>query len=246
VAKSPAFQFYANDFLGGRVATYSLEEIGLYSVLLAFDWSLNGLPTDAEKLAKLSRTSTRKFRSLWAVVGENFTERDGRMYNPRLELERQKQEQWREKSAKGGRASATKRGSTTLDECLQPNGNTQSSSPTSVTEEQTTARAVSVIRRLPNASPDVLAVLTHYKSVHAGRRPGPKDEKAIAKALGFGFSAPELCEAIDGNAADDWHAQKRKHDLPYVLRDTGTIDNFRAKPRTVTVVSDGWYSDVAV
>jgi uncharacterized protein YdaU (DUF1376 family) len=89
--KSPAFQFYSNDFLGGKIATYELEEIGLYSVLLAFDWSLTGLPLDDEKLAKLARVSVRKFRVLWQTVGENFVERDGRYYNPRLELERVRQ-----------------------------------------------------------------------------------------------------------------------------------------------------------
>jgi hypothetical protein len=72
--KSPAFQFYPADFLGGTVATYSLDEIGLYTVLLAFDWSLNGLPTEPEKLAKLARISTRKFAVLWKTVGENFSQ----------------------------------------------------------------------------------------------------------------------------------------------------------------------------
>jgi uncharacterized protein YdaU (DUF1376 family) len=95
--KSPAFQFYSNDFLGGKIATYELEEIGLYSVLLAFDWSLTGLPLDDEKLAKLARVSVRKFRVLWQTVGENFVERDGRYYNPRLELERVRQTENRAK-----------------------------------------------------------------------------------------------------------------------------------------------------
>lgn len=140
--KSPAFQFYAHDFLGGRVATYSLEEVGLYSVLLAFDWSLNGLPKDDETLARLARVSVRKFRVLWRRVGENFTERDGRYFNPRLELEREKQRAWREKSAKGGKASATKRGSTTLEPPLPPNGSTPSPTPTPVTtKNSTTPRA---------------------------------------------------------------------------------------------------------
>jgi uncharacterized protein YdaU (DUF1376 family) len=95
--KSPAFQFYPGDFLGGSVATYSLDEIGLYTVLLAFDWNLNGLPTEPEKLAKLARISTRKLASLWVTVKENFVEREGRYHNPRLDLERAKQEENRKK-----------------------------------------------------------------------------------------------------------------------------------------------------
>jgi uncharacterized protein YdaU (DUF1376 family) len=96
-ATSPAFQFYPHDFVGGRVATYSLEEIGAYSLLLAFDWSLSGLPVEVEKLAKLCRVSLRKFRPIWAVIGEQFPEENGRRYNPRLKLERAKQATNREK-----------------------------------------------------------------------------------------------------------------------------------------------------
>jgi uncharacterized protein YdaU (DUF1376 family) len=90
VSESPSFPFYANDFVGGRVATYDLAEIGAYSLLLAFDWTLNGLPKEPEKLAKLCRVSPRTFRKLWETIAEQFPERDGRRYNPRLALERAK------------------------------------------------------------------------------------------------------------------------------------------------------------
>lgn len=76
---------------------------------------------------------------------------------------------------------------------------------------------------------DEQVVLDHYLVTHPRRRIGPKDRKAVAKALTLGYSAGELCEAIDGNAQDEWHREKRKHELPYVLRDTGKIDDFRAR-----------------
>jgi uncharacterized protein YdaU (DUF1376 family) len=90
MSEAPSFPLYANDFVGGRVATYELAEIGAYSLLLAFDWTLNGLPTETEKLAKLCRVSHRKFLKIWEVIGEQFPERDGRRFNPRLALERAK------------------------------------------------------------------------------------------------------------------------------------------------------------
>lgn len=136
MGKAPAFQFYPNDFLGGVVASYSLEEIGLYTVLLAFDWNLSGLPLDVEKLAKLSRVSLRKFRVLWETVGENFVERDGRYFNPRLQLERAKQEEWRRKSSDGGKKGAANRGSRVVEPPYQPNGNTPTPSPSPTPEEQ--------------------------------------------------------------------------------------------------------------
>lgn len=90
MSESPSFPLYANDFVGGRVATYELDEIGAYSLLLAYNWSLNGLPIELEKLAKLCRVSPRKFQRIWATIGEQFPERDGCRYNPRLALERAK------------------------------------------------------------------------------------------------------------------------------------------------------------
>lgn len=98
-------------------------------------------------------------------------------------------------------------------------------------------------RAAPRA-PDVDAVIAHYRGVHPARRPGEKDRKAVGKALGLGYSVPELCEAIDGNAADPWHREKGKHELPYVLRDNGLIDNFRAKAAGgVVEIRDGWFAD---
>jgi uncharacterized protein YdaU (DUF1376 family) len=90
MSEAPSFPFYANDFVGGRVATYDLDEIGAYSLLLAFDWTLNGLPTETERLAKLCRVSHRKFLKIWEVIAEQFPERDGRRFNERLALERAK------------------------------------------------------------------------------------------------------------------------------------------------------------
>lgn len=78
------------------------------------------------------------------------------------------------------------------------------------------------------ASPDVAAVLARYRERHPTRRPGPKEEKATERALGWGYTVPELHEAIDGNAEDPWHAERGKHDLGYLFRDSGHIDNARA------------------
>lgn len=107
--RSPAFQFYANDFLAGHVATYDLETIGAYTLLLAYDWNLNGLPLETERLAKLCRVSHRKFLVLWPSIADQFEERDGKLYNPRLAKEREKQELWRQKSSEGGKAGSEKR-----------------------------------------------------------------------------------------------------------------------------------------
>lgn len=100
--KSPAFQIYVNDFLGSaKVGMMSTEEVGAYMLLLFLDWQEDGFVYDPKRLAKWCRLSPRSFARAWEQVGQCFTERDGRLYNPRLQAEREKQAAWREKAAKG-------------------------------------------------------------------------------------------------------------------------------------------------
>lgn len=88
----------------------SLEEVGAYSLLLSYDWNEGGLPGDLVPFSRWLRSTPRKAQALWDAVKSNFELRaDGRWYNPRLEKERAKQEEWRAKSAKGGRAGAASR-----------------------------------------------------------------------------------------------------------------------------------------
>lgn len=120
--KSPAFQFYPNDFLAGRVATYSLETIGAYIMLLSFEWSLGGLPLDEadhassggvcpklsrnslQTFAKLCRTSTRKFERMWVDLHGHFEVcEDGKLRNPRLQREREKQLAYSESMSANGK-----------------------------------------------------------------------------------------------------------------------------------------------
>lgn len=136
--KSPCFQFYTNDFLGSpKVVMMSTAQVGAYTLLLILDWQEDGFVYNEPRLAKWCRMKPKEFRAAWeTTLNECFVERDARFWNPRLERERTKQAEWREKSHKGGIASGQSRakgGSTTVqpdgsgvvDECL----NTPSPSP---------------------------------------------------------------------------------------------------------------------
>lgn len=74
----------------------SYEEKGIYTDLLAHCWLDNGLPSDLRQLAALLKIPAKRFDKLWAgVLHECFIERNGRMYNQRLDIERKKQAEFR-------------------------------------------------------------------------------------------------------------------------------------------------------
>lgn len=133
--RSPAFQFYPNDWLSSTViATMTPAEEGAYIRLMCYAWNDEhcSIPDDDEVLAKLSRLGEGWFKGGSQMVRRCFVpdvNNPGRLVNKRLLKEREKQERWRAKSAEGGRKSAETRrykakgGSTTLEPQGQPNGN---------------------------------------------------------------------------------------------------------------------------
>jgi len=151
--RPPAFQLYTGDFLAdGNVAVMNTTEIGAYCLLIFYCWQEDGLRE--EDLAKYARQSPARFRKMWiSRLSRCFVKReDGKLDHPRLTKERERQRQWREKSAMGGKKSALlkKGGITTVDRVVQPDGNTSSSSSSSSSssKEEETATAVATIKDL--------------------------------------------------------------------------------------------------
>ncbi len=104
--KSPAFQFYPNDFLSdANVIVMTLQERGAYITLLCLCWQQGGLPSDVEKLSRLCGTPAVTFRRLWPAIAPCFrTVADGtRLMNPRLEKERKKQRLFRKSQSDKGK-----------------------------------------------------------------------------------------------------------------------------------------------
>lgn len=112
MGKSPAFQFYPNDWLGSSaIMLMTPAEEGAYIRLLAIAWGSDdcGLPDDDEKLAVLSRLNEGWFKGGSTVLRQCFKQKDGRLYNERLLDEKIKQKNWREKSKRGGVQSGKQR-----------------------------------------------------------------------------------------------------------------------------------------
>jgi hypothetical protein len=81
----------------------------------------------------------------------------------------------------------------------------------------------------PDVPAAVRAVLEHYHARHPASRPFTDSNRGKVRGrLRDGYSVADLCEAIDGNAADTWCVEHRKHELEYVLRNSSQVDRFRA------------------
>lgn len=93
INKSPAFQFYVQDFLIGTLSM-TAEEVGGYIRLLAHQWDAGSIPNDDAKLIKL--TGARK-KALPAIKIKFVIQDDGTLKNSRLEKVRAQQEEFRMK-----------------------------------------------------------------------------------------------------------------------------------------------------
>jgi uncharacterized protein YdaU (DUF1376 family) len=53
IHRSPAFQFYADDFIAGT-ADMSAEEVGAFIRLLCHQWSKGSIPADEERSGRIA------------------------------------------------------------------------------------------------------------------------------------------------------------------------------------------------
>lgn len=147
MSKAPAFMFYAGDYLASsRVQLMTLEEEGAYIRLLCHCWNAGSIPKEPEQIARLIGKGAST--TLATNVATMFIPKGKVLVHDRLEKYRDERQRWIEKSREGGRKSAEMRkllkktqnnssestvkggykgGSRVVDDCLQPNGNSSSS-----------------------------------------------------------------------------------------------------------------------
>lgn len=99
--RSPAFQFYPDDFIGGTV-DMTAEDVGAYIRLLCYQWGHGKAPLTKDAIDRVAG----------CVVSDTVLSKFRRGKNTRLEHERRKQIEYREKQAvngaKGGRPKKPK------------------------------------------------------------------------------------------------------------------------------------------
>jgi uncharacterized protein YdaU (DUF1376 family) len=91
--KSPAFQFYAENFLNGT-ADMTASEVGSYIRLLCHQWHKGGLPNDDKRLMQLSGG---KKSDILNIKSKFNLDDDGMLRNQRMEKTRDEQKEYREK-----------------------------------------------------------------------------------------------------------------------------------------------------
>lgn len=170
--KAPAFQFYPGDWLSSsEIALMTPAEEGAYIRLLCYDWAKDGIPDDDEKLARLSRLAEGWFNGGSTVVKAQFSQhptKAGYLTNSRLQIEREKQRLWREKSKKGAqnslKARKLKPRSKGGSRVVQPGLNSSSSSSSSDNKERERENAHA---NQPAAEIPTLEEIKTYGDMHA-------------------------------------------------------------------------------
>jgi uncharacterized protein YdaU (DUF1376 family) len=109
ISKAPAFQFYAGDFLSDlNVQMMTMAQRGIYITLLAMEWIEGSLPSNIQSLQILCRQHPN-FEEDWSAIKHCFYEKDGRLYNRRLESERNNMISYRERMSNNGKKGANAR-----------------------------------------------------------------------------------------------------------------------------------------
>lgn len=109
---SPAFPFYASDFLSSAdVLTMSLEQVGAFVILLCTAWLADdcGLPDNDDDLAILSRMNEGWLKGGSKKVRKKFFSKDGRLYNVKLLEIKEEQKNWKLKCSAAGKLSVKAR-----------------------------------------------------------------------------------------------------------------------------------------
>jgi uncharacterized protein YdaU (DUF1376 family) len=90
--RTPAFQFYPDDFVSG-VSTMTQAEVGAYILLLCHQWNVGKVSDDVARMEIVAK----------GKVSEHVLSKFPRGKNRRLEFEREKQRIFRESRSKNGK-----------------------------------------------------------------------------------------------------------------------------------------------
>lgn len=92
MAKAPAFQFYANDFMDAT-RLWDANACGLYVRCMCIQWTHGSIPSDLKILARALHCDRSELESVWHLLQPKFeVGEDGQLRNSRLERVRERQQ----------------------------------------------------------------------------------------------------------------------------------------------------------
>lgn len=110
MAKAPAFQFYAAEYLADEhVQLMTLEEEGIYIRLLAYCWREGSVPSDIALLSRLCKNAPVDALKIVLPRFDLHPEKPDRLIHRRLEKERKSLAEFHERKSKAGKTGAKTR-----------------------------------------------------------------------------------------------------------------------------------------
>lgn len=107
----PYYRWYWRDWRASRaVQRMPWQARAMYRELLDECWVSGSIPNDADTLANIIGTTRDEFDTFWVHVRPMFTKKGRRLYNARIEHERERANQLRATKSLAGKKSAEKRG----------------------------------------------------------------------------------------------------------------------------------------
>ncbi len=183
--KSPAFQFYPKDFLSDeKQMVMELAEAGAYVRLMCVCWKEGSIPADLRRLAKLcGAPSTRRMRTLWPAIEPCFREHPDdatRLIHPRLEEEREKQENFTRKMSEAGQRGARKRHGRATDDSSSADSGQRTTSDDKSSASDVEKSNTGAEDRLVEEEPTARAKKPQSNPSQALARPQPGHSQALA------------------------------------------------------------------
>ena len=241
--RSPAFQFYARDFLSSpKVDRMAMTERGAYITLLSRCWLDNGLPTDLSELAYFCRMKPSQFERMWknGKISQCFHERGGKLHNERLDVERKKQAHNRQRQTDNANARWQKRGNATE---MPPHqsGIARAHAPAAESNSNSDQQSSSALKRKEESN-DVAFQKFQRLYPGEGRKGGRLIEGLFAEAVKEAGGASTLLAALENHIASErwsnpkyipgmevWFNEERWRQ---VLPPAGAVSSSASNPKT--------------
>lgn len=230
-SRSPAFQFYAADFLVG-VMGMSDEEIGVYIKMLAMQWERGALPNCPKSIRFLINSRKNPSEN---VMKKFEVSDDGMLRNERLEKERKKQESFRESRVENAKkrwdktctSNARASGSICITDALHSSSSSSDLPPT----------PKGGLERKPKERPDNIPTSPQALRIAAlfRRRPTtPWSAKEVKAYKAIGKIDPEdlelVCRYTEAERQKGENGRHRRDLATFLNNFTGELDRAREKP----------------